>query len=107
MTENYEVTVMFTDATTAVVDGRLATKVGSLTQWVAYIRAGYTVNSRVRPFNGRGPTYTLSQIAPELGPYVMKVSAEVRDHNLSDEDLADFVNLHAEYFSGYASADEV
>lgn len=99
MMEDFKMGVLYTDATTAEIDGKTFTKVGSAREWAAYIKAGYVVNSHLRPFRGRVDTYGLTMIAPELGRYVAMLRDEETIEGTTVEDYVTYCNHHADYFT--------
>lgn len=96
--EQFQMGGLYTDATTAEIDGKIFTKVGSPREWAAYIKAGYVVNSHLRPFRGRVDTYSLTMIAPELGRYVAMLRDEEIIHGTTVDDYVTFVNYHSDFF---------
>lgn len=99
MMEEFNLGQRWTDFTQANISGKTMTKVGSLVEWVAYVKAGYVVNSRLRPVRGRGDTYSLTMIAPELGRYVAMVRDEINEWDVSPEELEEWINNHADFFA--------
>lgn len=99
MIEEFKMGTLYTDATTAEIDGKIFTKVGSVREWAAYIKAGYTVNSTLRPFRGSVSTYSLTMIAPELGRYVAILRDEEVVMGTTVDDYLSYCNHHSSYFA--------
>lgn len=98
MSSNQNTTQLFTDHTVTEVNGSTFVKVGSAREWAAYVKAGYVVNSTLRPFKGNQASYGLTDAAPEMGRYV----AILRDQELVDgtttEEYVEYVDRHAAFF---------
>lgn len=97
-TENFEQSVQYTDHTVTVVDGRTLIKVGTAREWAAYIKAGYVVNSNLRPVKGTPPSYALTAVAAELPRYVAMLRDEEVVMDTTVDEYVEYVNRHSEYF---------
>lgn len=88
----------YTDFTSVVVGGKPFLRVGTPIEFAALIKAGYVVNSNIRPVKGNPPSYTLNLLVPELGRYVAILRDESIDTDISLEEYVTYVNHHASYF---------
>ncbi len=89
----------YTDFTNVVVGGKQFLRVGTPIEFAALIKAGYKVNSNIRPVKGNPASYTLTLLVPELGRYVAMLRDESVDMDTTVDDYIEFVNRHADYFA--------
>ncbi len=94
----------YTDFTNVVVGGKSFLRVGTPIEFAALIKAGYVVNSNIRPLKGNPPSYTLNLLIPELGRYVAMLRDEAIGEDISLEDYVEYVNRHADYFQSKKAA---
>lgn len=88
----------YTDHTQVTVHGKQFLMVGTAKEWAAYVKAGYTVNSALRPVKGNPPAYFLTMLAPEIVRYVSVLRDEEIDMDTTEQDYVDYVRFHGEYF---------
>lgn len=74
-------------------------RTGTPLEWAAFVKAGYVVNSTLKPIRASQPQMPLALMIPELGRWMAVLRSEVATFDLTDEDLTDFVNNHAMFFS--------
>ncbi len=94
----------YTDFTNVVVNGKPFLRVGTPIEFAALVKAGYVVNSNIRPVKGNPASYSLTLLLPELGGYVARLRDEAIDMGTTVEDYVEYVNLHAAYFQGRKTA---
>lgn len=88
----------YTDFTSVIVGGKSFLRVGTPIEFAALVKAGYVVNSNIRPVKGNPPSYSLTLLIPELGRYVAMLRDEQLHSDITVEDYITYVNHHAEYF---------
>ncbi len=89
---------MWTDQSVVTIGGRGLTRCGSAIEWMALIKAGYAVQSTLRPIKNTTPSISLTMLVPELGMWIARVRSEVAAYNLKEKEIVQYVNSHAEYF---------
>ncbi len=89
---------VYTDFSEVVVDGKKYLRVGTPIEWAALVRAGYLVNSHLRPVRGRTPTFSLGLLVPELGRFVAKLRDESIGMDISLEEYVEYCDRHSDFF---------
>lgn len=95
---NIRLSSTFTDFTQVNVGGKQFLRVGTPIEFAALVKAGYVVNSNIRPIKGNPPSYSLTLLIPELGRYVAMLRDEAIDMDTSVDDYVEYVNRHADFF---------
>ncbi len=94
----------YTDFTNVNIGGKSFLRVGTPIEFAALVKAGYVVNSNIRPVKGNPPSYTLRLLVPELGRYVAMLRDEAIGLDISLEEYVEYVNHHASYFQSRKAA---
>lgn len=96
--ENFKQSQLYTDHTVTVIDGKTLVKTGTAREWAAYIKAGYVVNSNLRPVRNGAASYGLTMVAAELGRYVAILRDQELEWDIDTDEYLEYVNRHADYF---------
>lgn len=101
---NTRLNTMYTDFTQVKVGGKLFLRIGTPIEFAAMIKAGFIVNSNIRPVKGNPPSQSLNILVPHIGRFVAMLRDEQLHSDLTVDDYVEYVNNHANYFQSRRTA---
>ncbi len=90
---------IYSDYTQITLGNKKLVRTGTAIEWAAFVKAGYVVNSTLKPVRPNAAQMPLSLCIPELGRWIASIRSEVAADELTDEDLISYVDNHAQFFS--------